>query len=332
MTQKLPLRKNLRPRHGEPEDSAWIWGPGDELGRLNLQTPERVKSAMSATQSGEVVSLNLAFDQPSPPCFGREPFQHRITRIDKHAFDETYQLNPQTCSQWDGFRHFAHVPTGYFYNKTTADDISGPNASFKCGMHSWATHGIVGRGVLLDYGRYAEANNIRPTYYDNFKITYSDLKKVAASQDIDIRPAGGGGDIQIGDILLVRSGFLKHSASLTPAEKELLHLRPAEFGPHDGQRYIGLEQSDEMLDFLHDSYFSAVAGDQPAFEAWPSHKDYYLHEKLLALWGCPIGELWDLEQLSVRCVERRQWTFFLTSSPNHVKGGVGSTANALAIL
>ncbi|RSL67597.1 hypothetical protein CEP53_002949 [Fusarium sp. AF-6] len=30
MAQELPLRKNLRPRQGEPEDSAWIWGPGDE--------------------------------------------------------------------------------------------------------------------------------------------------------------------------------------------------------------------------------------------------------------------------------------------------------------
>jgi hypothetical protein len=27
-----------------------------------------------------------------------------------------------------------------------------------------------------------------------------------------------------------------------------------------------------MLDWLHDSYFSAVAGDAPAFEAWPTHE------------------------------------------------------------
>lgn len=48
--------------------------------------------------------------------------------------------------------------------------------------------------------------------------------------------------------------------------------------------------------------------------------DYYLHEKLLALWGVPIGELWDLEKLAEKCVERKQWTFFLSSAPNHVKG------------
>lgn len=48
--------------------------------------------------------------------------------------------------------------------------------------------------------------------------------------------------------------------------------------------------------------------------------EYYLHEKLLALWGCPIGELWDLEKLADKCAERKQWTFFLASTPNHVKG------------
>ncbi|CAH0057120.1 unnamed protein product [Clonostachys solani] len=275
---------------------------------------------MNAACSGEVIPLNLALNQPSPPCFGRKPFKHTITQIDKHVFDETYELNPQTSSQWDGFRH------------VTAADILGPKALSNGGMQAWADHGIAGRGVLLDYQRYAEAYSIQPAYYDNFRITYHDLIKTAKMQNIDLRPARSGGDIETGDILLIRSGFLKYSSSLDSFEKATLHLRRSQFGPHDGQRYIGLEQSEEMLDFLHDSYFSAVAGDQPAFEAWPSHKEYYLHEKLLALWGCPIGELWDLERLSTRCAEKKQWMFFMTSSPNNIQGGVGSTSNALAIL
>lgn len=28
---ELPLRKDLRPKSGEPEDSAWIWGDDDEV-------------------------------------------------------------------------------------------------------------------------------------------------------------------------------------------------------------------------------------------------------------------------------------------------------------
>jgi hypothetical protein len=54
---ELPLRKDLKPKEGEPEDSAWIWGENDQLGRLNLQTCETVKQAMSAAKHGEVIPL-----------------------------------------------------------------------------------------------------------------------------------------------------------------------------------------------------------------------------------------------------------------------------------
>ncbi|KAI1392483.1 uncharacterized protein F4822DRAFT_425689 [Hypoxylon trugodes] len=331
--QQFPSRKELRPKPGDPEESAWIWGENDELGRLNLQTPERVKEALKAVSTGETIALGLPFDQVSPPCYGRAVFKHHIHELfPGYAHDDTYEMNPQSTSQWDGFRHFAHFPSGYFYNKTTGADVVGDKATTKCGIQAWAARGIAGRGLLLDFARYAEANNIKPDYYDNFKISYGDLVKVAQAQEIDLRPARQGGDIQIGDILVIRSGFTKNANSLTEEQRAKHHLQAHKFGPDDGQRYIGVEQSEEMADFLHDSYFSAVAGDQPAFEAWPSTEDYYLHEKLLALWGCPIGELWDLETLADKCAERKNWTFFLASAPNNVKGGIATTANVLAII
>jgi hypothetical protein len=49
-----------------------------------------------------------------------------------------------------------------------------------------------------------------------------------------------------------------------------------------------------------------------------------LHEWLLTEWGTPIGEMWDLETLSKVCEKEGRWTFFLTSAPLHVKGGVGT--------
>jgi len=87
-----------------------------------------------------------------------------------------------------------------------------------------------------------------------------------------------------------------------------------------------------MIDWLHDCYFSAVAGDAPSFEAWPTDQNYMLHEYILALWGMPLGEMFDLEKLAGLCREKGRWTFFVTSSPNHVEGGVASHGNALAIL
>lgn len=41
----------------------------------------------------------------------------------------------------------------------------------------------------------------------------------------------------------------------------------------------------KFIDWLHDCYFAAVASDSPTFEAWPSKKERYLHEYILALWG-----------------------------------------------
>ncbi|KAL1631208.1 hypothetical protein SLS56_004455 [Neofusicoccum ribis] len=76
--------------------------------------------------------------------------------------------------------------------------------------------------------------------------------------------------------------------------------------------FTGVEQSEGMLQWIWEN-FSAVAGDQPSFECWPSQKEYLLHEVLLAGWGCPIGELFDLEVLAEHCAKEKRWSFFLTS-------------------
>jgi hypothetical protein len=75
-----------------------------------------------------------------------------------------------------------------------------------------------------------------------------------------------------------------------------------------------------MVDWLHDCWFAAVAGDAPSFEAWPTQEGFYLHEYLLPLWGNPIGEMFDLEKLAKTCRENNRWTFFVTSQPANVPG------------
>jgi hypothetical protein len=99
-----------------------------------------------------------------------------------------------------------------------------------------------------------------------------------------------------------------------------LALRPHVVGEDDQQKYAGLAQEDAILDWLHDCYFAAVAGDAPAFERWPPPKPYYLHEYLLALWGMPVGEMWNLERLAAKCAETKRYFFFMTSAPANVPG------------
>lgn len=55
----LPLRPN------DPPASAWgLWGDEDELGTLNLLTPETVKRAGFEILSGETVPLRSVFAFP----------------------------------------------------------------------------------------------------------------------------------------------------------------------------------------------------------------------------------------------------------------------------
>ncbi|KAM0141769.1 hypothetical protein ACHAO1_001608 [Botrytis cinerea] len=228
------------------------------------------------------------------------------------------------------------MPTGNFYNGTTGKDITGAEKDDnKCGIHHWAEHGIAGRGVLIDYWAYAKENGIvYGKYVDPFDyhtISYAELQAAGKAQGIDIRPASQGGNIQIGDLLFIRSGFVSTHHTKSPEARNAAALRPHGIGPDDGQRWAGLKQDEDMLDWLHDCYFSAAAGDAPAFEAWPSQEHYMLHEYILAMWGMPLGEMFDLEKLAKTCREKGRWNFFVTSAPNHCQGGVFSHGNAIAI-
>jgi hypothetical protein len=167
--------------------------------------------------------------------------------------------------------------------------------------------------------------------YEHHAISYSELYACGKAQGIDIRPLSQGGDIQVGDLLFIRSGFISTYSTKTPDERAAGALRPHLPGPDDMQRWAGIKQEDAMIDWLHDCYFSAVAGDSPSFEAWPTEQSYYLHEYILALWGMPLGELFDLEKLARTCREKGRWTFFVTSAPVNCEGGVASHGNALAV-
>lgn len=170
---------------------------------------------------------------------------------------------------------------------------------------AWAENGgIVGRGVLLDYHSWAESQGLSPSALESTPIPLASLQAVAAAQDTTFLT---------GDILLIRSGYIKAFNALSPAEAALLTATSAPTA-------IGVESSEANLRWIWEKGFAAVAGDMPSFEAWPCQDTkYFLHEWLLAGWGMPIGELFHLERLAVECAQRRKWTFFFSSMPLKVR-------------
>ena len=52
---------------------------------------------------------------------------------------------------------------------------------------------------------------------------------------------------------------------------------------------------------------------------------------IIGLWGMPIGEMFQLDELAAACATDGRYEFFLTSAPLNKRGGVASPPNALAI-
>lgn len=389
-TAALPAYRDLPSEGGWP-GCAWdVWGRGDQLGTINLLTESVVlRAAKEQIQLGRTVSLNWPLHLPAEPFFRRKAATHKpfgkggkgytdkrdayvagvraqrpdvVVRDDTKVpiSDDVLEINTQSGSQWDGLRHFGHMPLNVFYGGAsrasihdTFDDASpqpGDPESWSTpaaqqrnalGIQHLAQHGICGRGVLLDVFEYLSHHGTRdvqrndyewsswPAYgggrgYDprtGFRITVADLLATAKHQNITFRR---------GDILLVRSGFTARYYSLSAQERAAWSdPQPSHGG--EGMEFAGVEQSDEMRAFLWDHHFAAVAGDSPAFEARPTRQgECMLHETLLAMWGMPIGELFDLEALAEECRRQKRWSFYFASWPLNVFGGVASTANASA--
>lgn len=164
--------------------------------------------------------------------------------------------------------------------------------------------GIVARGVLLDYASWAESQGIKLSPLTTTKITLSDLKMVAASQGVTFRPA---------DILFIRSGFINALSGLSYEDATIY----ASTSPPPA---IGVESGEEVLKWIWQNKFSAVAGDMLAFETLPFQSTtHWMHEWLLAGWGLPIGELFDLERLTQECKRLNKWSFFYSSVPLKVR-------------
>lgn len=56
-SNSLPKRADLQQVPGTPTGAVWLWGKDDELGRLNLLTPERTAAASKLIKTGQVVNL-----------------------------------------------------------------------------------------------------------------------------------------------------------------------------------------------------------------------------------------------------------------------------------
>src|SRR3989454_11823669 len=139
---QLPLVGQTGERH------TWgVFGKDDQLGTVNLLTPERVKRAATLVRTGKVINLSLPLNFPITLYGGhRTGYQHHIEVNRGGRDDYVDNFAMQGSSQWDSLRHIRFREFGYYGGRQ--DDAL--DQRHELGIEHWARHGIIGRGILLD--------------------------------------------------------------------------------------------------------------------------------------------------------------------------------------
>lgn len=154
--------------------------------------------------------------------------------------------------------------------------------------------------MLVDWAGWARKQDIPINFLEGSIIPLDHVKAIISEKKIELRP---------GDVLFIRSGFAEFLKALSVEDQ----LNISQRSPPE---YIGLESTKATLRWFWENQLSAVAGDTFGLETMGgSNTEYLLHQWLLAGWGMPIGELFDLEELAERCAQEGRYTFYLSSVP-----------------
>lgn len=170
--------------------------------------------------------------------------------------------------------------------------------------------------MLIDWATWAAEKGVKVDPFSAMSIPLADVKQIVKDRNIKIRR---------GDILLIHSGLGKALKALSPDEEKAVAERAS-------PEYIGLEPGEETARWIWSCHFAAVAGDTIGFERMPPAMEdvksgYFLHQCLLAGWGMPIGELFNLEALVEHCRETGRYTFLFSSVPLNVSHCSTSESN-----
>ncbi len=319
VSEGVPRYRELPTIGPADEHHAWdFFGRGDELGTVNFLTAERVRLAARQVLDGRVVNLSLSLNVPDPPLSSsRHLYEHKIIRSRSGRDDVLTDFYPQGSSQWDGLQHIRYREFGYYGGRDEDDLDTG-----QLGIAVLARKGLVGRGVLVDVERYLRATGcvLRPDR--RLKIGPELLEEVLAFQGCCTEP---------GDILMLRTGWMGWYLSLDHARRSA--LRGALRNDPGGLECPGLDPARETAEWLWDRQIAAAAADNPTLEALRVDPvEGFLHRRLIALLGMPIGEFFFLEELGDACGEAGRWAFLFVSAPLNIPNGVGSPCNSYAVL
>jgi len=317
---QYPAFRELPTLPDSPERHAWdVWGRDDQVGCMNFAGPDQVRQALMTVSEGKVVSLSLPLNEPAPGLFPkRSPFRHTILMGSHGRDDRLDGFFPQFSSQWDGLRHVRYRQYGFWGGRQDeAIDSRG-----ELGVEHWSRRGVVTRGVLVDVKGFRERRGSVLAPNERYPLRPEHLDEVLAAQ---------GSVLRQGDVVLIRTGWLEWYLDLSEEERAGLQGSVGQ-GP-GALACPGLDAHQETAEWLWDHRVAGVASDNPALEALPVDKSVgFFHYRLIPLLGMAVGEFWNLAAIAADCAGLGRFEFLLMSAVMDVPGGVGSPANAYAVL
>jgi len=278
------------------------WGDDDQLGALNLITPELTAAAAAAVRSGRTVSCARTLDTVSAPD-NPSPVAHHMIGTATEGWGADYiALAPHgfATSHIDALCHIFHE--GRIFNGYSAETVTAHGAT-RLGIHHLQS-GIVTRGVLLDMPALRGIDALEP----GEPIFPEDLE--AAEERAGLR-------VGAGNALLVRTGRWRWRE---------------DHGPWDlGRRAAGLDAS--CLPWLRQRDVATLGSDGVS-DVLPSRVDGVampIHTVTLVVMGVHLMDNLELDALAAACAEEGRWEFLFTVAPLVLRRGTASPVNPLAV-
>lgn len=322
-----------------PEGSNWgDYGPDDQVGRMNLITPERRIKALAEAREGKVFILSLPLDYPKGKIFANRngPSLEATTAADGRTMydwtvsvgidvinDDRVTMDLQYSTQWDGLSHYGvcfdadgdgideHVfYNGYRSDKDFVQPVAGIAPRAKAlGIENLAATGVQGRGVLVDIRKSGQGTTGH--------VGYDALMNAMDTQ---------GARVEVGDFLCLYTGY----ADLLLRDGEAVK-------PEHLSACPGLDGSDKaLLQWIDESGLAAICADNPMVEKIDGVNHCSdaamlpLHEHCLVKLGIHLGELWWFGDIAPWLAANQRVHFLLTAPPLNLPGAVGSPATPVA--
>lgn len=278
------------------------WGAADEIGALNLITPEKRRAAAALVRDG--VSVSMAADADSVKAVDNpNPYQIEMLGIQSDRISVEYHGIAHT--HLDSLAHINEQ--GVFYNGYRPDpDTVMRERHARNSIHN-VKNGIFTRGILIDIPMLKG-------------VPYLEPGTPIYVEDLEAWERRAGVKVSAGDAVFVRTGVWARRKAVGP------WLR----GRAEGGQSAGLHPS--VIPWLKARDVALLGSDHPQYVSpgTPGAPRGAVHDFALVHLGVHLFDNCDLEALSQAAAARNRWEFLLTAAPLPIPGGTGSPLNPIA--